>query len=38
MISNSTENYPANTTILPIYVPDVFNTFNLAVDNGCKII
>jgi PhnB protein len=38
MISNSTENYPANTTMLHVYVPDVFKTFNLAVDNGCKII
>ena len=38
MISNSTDNYPANTTMLHIYVPDVFKTFNLAVDNGCKII
>ena len=37
MISNSTDNYPANTTMLHIYVPDVFKTFNLAVDNGCKI-
>ena len=38
MISNSTDNYPANTTMLHIYVPDVFTTFNLAVDHGCKII
>ena len=38
MLSNSTENYPPNTTMLHIYVPDVFKTFNLAVDNGCKII
>ena len=38
MISNSTDNYPANTAMLHIYVPDVFKTFNLAVDNGCKII
>jgi PhnB protein len=38
MISNSTDNYPANTTMLHIYVPDVFKTFNLAVDNGCTII
>ena len=35
---NCTNNYAANTTMLPIYVPDVFKTFNLAVDNGCKII
>ena len=38
MISNSTENYPPNTTMLHVYVPDVFKTFNLAVDNGCKIV
>ena len=38
MISNSTNNYPANTTMLHIYVPDVLKTFNLAVANGCKII
>lgn len=38
MISNSTSNYAANTTMLHIYVPDVFKTFDLAVDNGCKII
>ena len=38
MISNSTKNYPANTTMLHMYVPDVFKTFNLAMDNGCRII
>jgi len=38
MISNSTDSYPANKTMLHIYVPDVFKTFNLAVDNGCEII
>ena len=38
MISNSIDKYPANTTMLHIYVPDVFKAFNLAVDNGCKII
>ena len=38
MISNSTENYPANTTMLHIYVPDVFKTFDLAIKNGCVII
>ncbi len=38
MISNSTDNYPANTTMLHIYVPDVFKTFNIAVEYGCKII
>lgn len=38
MIGNSTDHYPANTTMLHIYVPDVFKTFNIALDNGCKII
>ena len=38
MISNSTDHYSANTTMLHVYVPDVFETFNLAVNNGCKII
>ena len=38
MISNSTETYPSNKTMLHFYVPDVFKTFKLAVDNGCKII
>lgn len=38
MISNSTEYYPANKTMLHMYVPDVFGTFSLAVKNGCEII
>ena len=38
MISNSTENYPSNATMLHIYVPDVFKTFDLAIKNGCRII
>ncbi|MEL7123301.1 MAG: VOC family protein [Bacteroidota bacterium] len=38
MISDSTENYPANTTMLHIYVPDVDETFDLAIRNGCEII
>lgn len=38
MISNSTEYYPANKTVLHMYVPDVFDTFNLAVKSGCEII
>ena len=36
MISNSTTDYPANTTMLHMYVPDVFKTFELAVNNGCE--
>lgn len=38
MISNSTESYPSNKTMLHIYVPNVHETFQLAVDNGCEII
>lgn len=38
MMSNSTENYPANKTMLHFYVPDVFKTFKLAIDNGCEIV
>ena len=38
MISNSTAEYDANTTMLHIYVPDVFATFKLAVHNGCSIV
>ncbi len=38
MISNSTDTYPSNKTMLHVYVPDVFKIFNLAVDNGCEII
>ena len=38
MISNSTDAYPSNKTMLHFYVPDVFKTFNLAVENGCEII
>lgn len=38
MISNSTETYPAHKTMLHFYVPDVFQTFNLAIKNGCEII
>lgn len=38
MISDSTENYPAAKTMLHIYVPDVFQTFGMAVSQGCEII
>lgn len=38
MISDSLENYPANKTMLHLYVPDVFETFDLAIKNGCEII
>jgi PhnB protein len=38
MISNSTELYLANKTMLHMYVPDVYKTFDLAIQNGCEII
>jgi len=38
MISDSTEAYEANKTMLHIYVPDVFETFNKAIENGCELI
>lgn len=38
MISDSTENYNANKTMLHIYVPDAFETFDKAIENGCVII
>ncbi len=38
MISDSTENYGANKTMIHIYVPDVFKTFDLAIEKGCEII
>ena len=38
MISDSTENYKANKTMLHVYVSDVFKTFDKAIENGCDII
>jgi len=38
MISDSTENYQANKTMLHIYVPNVFKTFDKAIETGCEII
>jgi PhnB protein len=38
MLADSVENYPANKTMLHIYVPDVFKTFDIAMQNGCEII
>ncbi|MBK6949073.1 MAG: hypothetical protein IPH16_14350 [Haliscomenobacter sp.] len=38
MISDSTESYEANKTMLHVYVPDVFKTFDNAIENGCVII
>lgn len=36
MISDSTDKYAVNTTMLHIYVPDVFKTYKLAIDNDCE--
>jgi PhnB protein len=38
MVSDSTENYEATKTMLHIYVPDVFRTFDKAIENGCELI
>ena len=38
MISNSTKEYPASKTTLHFYVPDVHETFDLAIKNGCELI
>jgi PhnB protein len=38
MISNSTETYNANKTMLHMYVRDVFKTFAKAIENGCEMI
>ncbi|WP_194777916.1 VOC family protein [Pararhodonellum marinum] len=38
MISDSNEGYEANKTMLHIYVPNVFETFNKAIENGCELI
>lgn len=38
MFADSTENYKANKTMLHIYVPDVFETFDKAIEHGCEVI
>lgn len=38
MISDSTEEYKANTTMLHFYVPDVFKTYEKALSLGCTAI
>lgn len=38
MISDSTEDYPAITTMLHMYVLDVFKTFDLAIENECLLL
>ena len=36
MLSEATKEYPAQKTMLHLYVPDVIKTFELAIKNGCK--
>ncbi|VXB75358.1 Extradiol dioxygenase [Flavobacterium sp. 9AF] len=36
MISNSTENYKAHTTMLHVYVPNVIETYQKAINQGCQ--
>lgn len=36
MLADSNENYPANQTLFHVYVPDVHNTFNKAIELGCE--
>ena len=38
MLAESLESYPANKTMLHVFVPDVFKTFDIAIQNGCEII
>lgn len=36
MISNSTENYKAHTSMLHVYVPNAMETYQKAIAQGCK--
>ena len=36
MLSDSTDRYAANKTMLHMYVPDVFMVFEKAIENGCE--
>ncbi|WP_369764634.1 VOC family protein [Flavobacterium sp. WC2429] len=36
MICDSTENYSATKSMMHLYVPDVFSTFQKAMENGCE--
>ncbi|MEZ4933322.1 MAG: hypothetical protein R2788_14530 [Saprospiraceae bacterium] len=38
MVSDSIESYVANKSMLHIYVPDVFKTFDKVIEKGCEII
>lgn len=37
MISDATDNYPPNTFIMHVYVPDVDKVFKKAIALGCKV-
>jgi PhnB protein len=36
MLSDSTAHFPPTTSILHVYVADVFKTFQLAIEHGCE--
>jgi uncharacterized glyoxalase superfamily protein PhnB len=36
MIGDSSKEFPPNTTMMHVYVPDVIKTFNTAIENGCE--
>ena len=38
MLANSMEGYPANKIMIHVFVPDVFKTFDVAIQNGCEIL
>lgn len=38
MLSSSTKQFPANTTILHLYVPNVNETFQKAIAHGCTLV
>lgn len=38
MLGNSSEEYPANTLIMHVYVPDVDHTLQKAKEAGCEIV
>jgi PhnB protein len=38
MLADSTSDYPATTTMLHLYVPDVQATFQIAIENNCEVV
>ncbi|MBA4055025.1 MAG: extradiol dioxygenase [Marivirga sp.] len=38
MMGDASDKFPANTSLMHVYVPDVDRIFNLAVDLGCEVI